>query len=319
MELARGSPGQVRWAINFTLPAAPCVPQTSKWTKVLPVLMAFMLGNVCGIFQKSFERATNELKYPQTATRGPVGPVGDELEPSEVKWQELAGSRMHRSLRFLADPLHRFHVAVLCVVVEPLRLMHTFFMKLANLPFGADRLPPLLNELDEGRSLIVRVQQYYSTLLHCLCSRINLVWHWNYNEPHVTSMLAWLFSFPQQARIARRLRGAKFGSGAHSQIGAALHYYGTVSVWGSPFGGHRQQTSRMSRSAGSHRTCLKVELPSFALLAGLSLVRALKLIDDFGISCKICSGGFWGPPTLAEAIGRSEMLFGLLCGRRNVV
>lgn len=125
----------------------------------------------------------------------------EDAEAAEVNWQELAGRRLRRSLRFLSCPSQRFAIRALCVVLEPLRIMHSRYMNLANHPRGRRVWPGLLTETNRATSVVVKVLQFYSSLLCGAAERGRLVWQWS----DCPSMLHWIRAHTQDARLLRRL------------------------------------------------------------------------------------------------------------------
>ena len=86
------------------------------------------------------------------------------------------------------------------VVIEPLRIMHSRCMAIANKKSSSNR-PALLDEVDPSRSMTIKVLQYYSSLLAGQCSRLRLVWGWQ----QCSDLLAWMRQCPEWARELRRL------------------------------------------------------------------------------------------------------------------
>ena len=80
-------------------------------------------------------------------------------------WQQLAGSRLERTIRLAAEVKQRVRVQVLALVTEPMGILRTCFTKRGH---AAQRTPPLLDDIWEPTSLAYRVLCYYFTLLQRL-------------------------------------------------------------------------------------------------------------------------------------------------------
>ena len=109
------------------------------------------------------------------------------------------GTRRQRTVEFLGDQAMRLKLAILCVVLEPLRHLHTFFINKSRTDLSCAKLPEICDLLLPARSIIFQSMQYLGTLL-AAASRWVLVWHL---EGHV-SLGAWQEAFPKLAVCARR-------------------------------------------------------------------------------------------------------------------
>ena len=182
-------------AVDFLLHAMLVVPQASKWTKMMPTLIFLLSCDVGALLERALVEASMAFKYPLEVARDDNG-----AEQAEVSWEKLAGKRLHRAIRFLGCPRQRFQVAALCIVIEPLRIMHSRYMTIANKKSSSNR-PALLDEVDPSRSMTIKVLQYYSSLLAGQCSTLRLVWGWQ----QCSDLLAWMRQCPEWARVLRRL------------------------------------------------------------------------------------------------------------------
>ena len=182
--------------VSFLLRSIPQVPQISKWTKLLPVLVLLMAAGVGGLLEEAVIEAGKHFKFPQ----GQHGDEGQE-EAAEVDWHKLAGKRYRRGVGFLSSPSQHFFVCLLAVVIEPLRCLHSRFMSLGHKIKSGVKLPSIFNEFDDSRSLVVRVLRYYSSLLRLTCKRARLFWQWS----GAPDALGWLRDHTLEARTARRL------------------------------------------------------------------------------------------------------------------
>ena len=182
-------------AVNFLLRVIPPIPEIKKWTKLFPVLSFFLTADVGGLLRIAFEKSASSYSYPQGGSDASADASG------ELTWQQIAGVRLSRCVRFLASEQDRFRIVALAVVIEPLRLLHSRFMALAHRCKSSNKLPGIMDEIDCSRSFIVRVQQYLSTLLRCVNGRSRLVWQWSGQD----SALLWMLQEPEQARLMHRL------------------------------------------------------------------------------------------------------------------
>jgi len=46
----------------------------------------------------------------------------------DIDWEKLAGARLYRTMRMLGDNTNIFYTNTVCVVLEPLRVLHKQFM-----------------------------------------------------------------------------------------------------------------------------------------------------------------------------------------------
>eukprot|EP00959_Pyramimonas_sp_CCMP1952_P100677 2106010-Pyramimonas_sp.AAC.1 len=109
----------------------PSEPALSKWTKLMPCAKFCWQTGVHGLLHELIKIAGRGFDYPQGA--GPVG-IGDaSADPDvELTWHQLAGSRLRRTLVLTSSFESRFHMHLICVAVQPCRLLHQHFLKLAN-------------------------------------------------------------------------------------------------------------------------------------------------------------------------------------------
>lgn len=179
--------------VHFLFRSIPGLPEISKWTKLLPVLMVIMTCCVGGLLEEAFAESAKHFKFrqfPQAAAEQ------DYQEDANIEWHRLAGGRFRRCRQLVADSSQMFYISTLAIIVEPLRILHSRFMYMSHQVKTDAKIPSFLNELDETHSIVVRVLQYFSSLLALSCSRARLLWQWSGAE----SGLDWKRQFPEQAR-----------------------------------------------------------------------------------------------------------------------
>ena len=187
--------------VHFLFRSIPGLPEISKWAKLLPVLLMIMSCSVGGLLEEAFEESKNAFKFQQKKPSPASGNPEDASDPVENEWQALAGSRFKRCLQLLRCPVQIYYICTLAVVVEPLRILHSRFMFMSHQVKTNNKVPSIFNELDETRSIVVRVLQYYSSLLGLSCGRARLLWQWSDAE----NSEEWIRDFPEQALTTRRL------------------------------------------------------------------------------------------------------------------
>jgi len=184
------------WAILVVIfPHLPVIPQTSKWTKLGSSLDFFMVSFVNGVLHHTLSQARRSLDY-RVEGGGDAG--------AELSWRELAGQRLARTLTLSQDKSQHLIVRLLCIIIEPLRVIHTRFMKLGHAAPNAERLPALFDEIWDSKSISLRVLAYYSSMLTGVvehCNRLILVLA---PEGHA-NLQPWQVAQPQQALLIRRL------------------------------------------------------------------------------------------------------------------
>ncbi len=177
----------------------PVVPSLGKWTKFGRCLDWFLLGNVEGLLLRLLRRGCAKIRIPTGAVDG-EGAAADV--PEELAWHEIAGARLLRFTRFLESDARRFHIVLLCVVLEPLRALHSCFMAAGSAPARPTEGPPLLNLIWERRSVVTKAMQWYGTLLSGKCSRLRLLWQ---THDGCDSLAAWQRQYPEHARLLYRM------------------------------------------------------------------------------------------------------------------
>ena len=104
-------------------------------------------------------------------------------------------------MTFIRSSSERFHIACLCITLEPLRALHSRFMHLPNKVRTHNAVPGLLTEVNKETSTVHMALQYYATLLAGRCSRLLLVWRWQGGF----SLLEWIRDTPEKALLLRRI------------------------------------------------------------------------------------------------------------------
>eukprot|EP00959_Pyramimonas_sp_CCMP1952_P183196 3830181-Pyramimonas_sp.AAC.1 len=116
--------------VNVIFPRMPIEPVAEKWTKLMPCLSFFIAANSFGILAALVDLAA--FKFDVSLDDGRQGGISGEAHVDELQWGVLAGSRLRRTQRLLGNAVQRFHQHVLGVVLEPLQVLHDFFLNLAH-------------------------------------------------------------------------------------------------------------------------------------------------------------------------------------------
>lgn len=195
--------------VMVLLPRMPPEPVLAKWTKLLPSASFWLKANVHGLLLGLLTVASEGFQYPQRVETPGGGDGAAKYENGdahvdadvELTWQQIAGARLQRTKGLLSAQEARFHIHLICVIVEPLRLLHQHFLTLAHRDIDVHRRPLVYKLMHSRSSIINRVCQYYSTMLRGTVDRLCLVWMlWGHQ-----SMEEWAGARPQEALCVRRL------------------------------------------------------------------------------------------------------------------
>ena len=122
-------------------------------------------------------------------------------EVSMLNWHALAGTRFSRTLRMLSCAEERFHRTLLAITIEPLRHLHSTYLRFAHEALDDQKWPRLIDEIWGPTSKGVEVLQYYSTLLSGRATRLKLLWRLD----GANSIEEWIVSNVSHAKQTRRL------------------------------------------------------------------------------------------------------------------
>ncbi|CAE7945648.1 unnamed protein product [Symbiodinium necroappetens] len=172
----------------------PTIPLMSDWTKVGPAIDWFLSADFAGTLSRLVKDARLLDRAPK-----PAADAEDELH-EKIDWARLAGRRLVRTQKMLESAEERLRRAILAVSIEPLRHVHSTFLKFAHAAADSESWPVLLNEVWTPTSKICSVLQYLSTLLAGQGSRLALV----SQESGEISLQGWIRSRPQEAKAARQ-------------------------------------------------------------------------------------------------------------------
>jgi hypothetical protein len=147
--------------------AIPGVPAANKWTKLGPTVDMLVMGMLChGIFTKAF--LAMRLRHQGGAIEG--------LDPQlmhDACWAEVQGRRYTDSCRFLLDACTRARLCMLSLVLEPIRLLTSWWMRRCR-EVDEHRVG-LVDMVYAPRSPLTVAMQHVSTLLFGQSSRIVLL------------------------------------------------------------------------------------------------------------------------------------------------
>ena len=98
---------------------------------------------------------------------------------ADAAWQKLAGRGYKKTAFHMGDSRFCMLIALLWVLMEPLRWLHLFFMKssLADPTAAKTGYPAIIQLLNARSSILVMILQYYTTMLRFpgRCTRLRLV------------------------------------------------------------------------------------------------------------------------------------------------
>ena len=119
-----------------------------------------------------------------------------------LSWHEVAGRRFKRAKELSADRQSLFLILGLSVALEPLRCLHSFFMKSSlSLP-DFKKPPPLLDILHPPASIVQGVLQYLSHLLRGSAAKR---WRLVYGQLGHDSFDEWQEHSPSEVTLLRRI------------------------------------------------------------------------------------------------------------------
>lgn len=197
--------------LRVIMRCVPVTPSLADWVRLGPNLDFFLCAEFQGILTALLLNAEWAMNLPQQDLTGEV---------VFVEWRKLAGSRFHRTRHVLVNAAERFQRVLLAIVMEPLRHLHSAFLRHAHTAPDDQAWPLLLAEMWGPSSKFMIVRQYLSALLAGDGSRLRLMWQWD----GCTSMSHWLAEHPDQGRQARNLILLVAGS-VHRRFATTLYRF----------------------------------------------------------------------------------------------
>ena len=185
----------VKAVLGVLMRLVPTVPVMSDWTKVGPAVDWFLSADFAG----TLTRLVRDAKFVDRTPKSVAAEAQDELH-EKIDWARLAGRRLIRTQNMLESAEERLHRTILAVSIEPLRHVHSTFLKFAHAAADSESWPVLLNEVWTPTSKICSVLQYLSTLLAGQGSRLALV----SQESGEISLQGWIRARPEEAKAARQ-------------------------------------------------------------------------------------------------------------------
>ena len=146
-------------AVKATVfPQVPATPAVNKWTKLAPVCDLLILGLLMhGIFPRVFATL-------QVASSGAAADIDMSMDFDMIRdvfFSAVAGSRFKAALRFLSDPATCPALVTLGLVLEPLRVITSWFMRRAReVELYHSCKCPLMDVLHKPTSVIYAALQY---------------------------------------------------------------------------------------------------------------------------------------------------------------
>ena len=172
---------KVLWAVaKVVFRKTPCLPLTSDWTKVGPCLDWYLFADFSGLLTNLVKFAgqwAGKLEQRASAKSAPAPAEQDDAAAisETIDFLTLAGKRYNRMVQMLESPSERFQRVLLCISLEPLRHMHSTYLKFAHAAPDDEAWPLLMQELRLPSSKVVCVLQYLATLLCGKGSRLVLL------------------------------------------------------------------------------------------------------------------------------------------------
>ena len=156
-----------RGLLDVVLERAPSSPETGKWTKLGPAMDRFFIAScIHGIYRPLFERGLSRLGAKLEL------PAGEDQDSAanvaylvDVHWQELVGKQAQAALEFVRDDVKQLHVLVLSLALEPPRLLTYILFLFSRRAKDVCLPPPLTTLCNPVTSPILRLLQYFSSLL----------------------------------------------------------------------------------------------------------------------------------------------------------
>jgi hypothetical protein len=162
-------------AKDYLFSAIPAVPAVNKWTKLAPccdwVCMALLVHN---LLNHLFCR----LKAPNETLQEGIdleADIDEELR-KDVAFAAVVGKRYSKSRAFLGEAGTLLVSVCLCLVLEPLRSLSSFWMRAASEVEDPCRPPRLQDVVNPRYSVIVHSCQYLATLVAGRAPRLILLW-----------------------------------------------------------------------------------------------------------------------------------------------
>ena len=173
----------------------PCTPLVSDWTKVGPALDFFMGSEFGGLLVKLLDAARAD-----NWARPDAEPLDQDAELHEkLDWNRLAGRRLARTRAMLLSKQERFQRVLLSLAIEPLRHLHSRFLKHAHTAPDDTAWPLILNEIWPSSSKFVAAMEHLATLLATQSSRLLLLAQLSEER----GIAEWVHQCPDEALQAR--------------------------------------------------------------------------------------------------------------------
>ena len=172
---------KVLWAVaKVIFRNTPTLPLTSDWTKVGPALDWYLAADFSGLLTNLVKFAgqwAGQLEQRASSSSAAAAAEKDDAAAiaETIDFHTLAGKRYKRMVQMLQSPSERFQRVLLCISLEPLRHMHSTFLKFAHAAPDDEAWPLLMQELRLPSSKVVCMLQYVATLLCGKGSRLVLL------------------------------------------------------------------------------------------------------------------------------------------------
>jgi hypothetical protein len=141
--------------------------------QVGPCVDFWLWGLVSTVFAQLLKVATGSMSFDVQRPASGKTSIADDSED----YRAVAGRRYAATMTFISDPTERIRIAMLALLIEPLRHLHVYFLASSKTHPKPGSMPAILDLLNPESSVLISVCQYYSSLLRGSCSRLCLIWH----------------------------------------------------------------------------------------------------------------------------------------------
>ena len=150
--------------LGLFLRGMPAVPSPSKWSKLFGPLDFVLAGSlVHNWLSEIFCEAFKDMSFQEFVEDAATEDVDPRLVET-LAFHVVNGRRLVASRKFLQDRSSAWQVSLLCIALEPNRLLTWFFISCLKKSWSEAR-PPLLSLLHPRQSVLTAAQQHLSCML----------------------------------------------------------------------------------------------------------------------------------------------------------
>ena len=159
----------------------PCAPAANKWTKLGPVCDTLIFGlMVHNVYAKAFFALSMPTEpeggdsVPEALSGGKPPERLDASLEADLCFSKVQGVRFAAARKFLCSPDIKATLLTLSLMLEPLRYLSAYWMRVAGDPEKCGE--SMFEMLFEPSSPLLHVRQHLASLLFGHHSRLQLVW-----------------------------------------------------------------------------------------------------------------------------------------------